>query len=240
VATEKERNLSPDEVLTMLANWIKGKFSPPGARLSLPLDEAMLRDLRSALQRSTTPVGAAPSPQPDPATTVRSAARSTEIIGHMMDTMSDKYAAMKSPAAFFVKMGRIVWALVEAAIPRSVANLLMRYWFTLLLIVEIVMILASTFISEEKTVQALGVKLLILTLLARAAIELLRLALGKGRLPRLALGAVVVVVLLVLWRGVVCLEDHDWPWLKDQFIAAKQNQVCAVLRCENPKPPDKH
>jgi hypothetical protein len=232
---ETERNMSPDHILGLLTAWLRRKLTPRPP-LSYHASTAMLDNLRQALRDNATPVGAAPSPQPDPAFTVRSAARSAEIVGHMMDAMSDKYAVMKNPAAFFVKMGRITWALVEAAIPRSVANLLMRYWFTLLLIVEIVMILGSTFVAQEKTVQALGVKLLALTLLFRAAVEIVGLYLRRLRAPGWAGVVLVSAVLVVFWRGVVHVQDDDIPAIEKRLSAAKQNYLCGWLRCESPKP----
>lgn len=234
--TKNEIDLSPSEVLAMLSNWFRRKSSMQRPRLSSSDSEAMLAGLRHALRNSATPVGAPPTPQPDAGFMLSSAARSTEIFGHMLDTMSSRYAFMKKPAAFFVNMGRICWGVVEAAMPRSIYNLLMRYWFQLLLIVEIVMIVGGTLINSEKSVQALGVKLLILTLVFRALIEMVRLKIGHMRAPRTVVAVVLVLVFIVLWRGVVHVQDDDIPAIEKKLAGAKQNYLCRWLGCESPKP----
>jgi hypothetical protein len=223
----------------MFSNWLRRKSSNPRPRLSASDSKAMLASLRKALQNSATPVGAPPTPQPDAAFMLTSCARSTEIVGHMLDTMSNRYSFMKKPAAFFVTMGRICWSVVEAAMPRSIPNLLMRYWFQLLLIVEIVMIVGGTLITSEKSIQPLGVKLLILTLVFRALIEMVRLKIGHMRAPRTVVAVVLLVVFVTLWRGVVHVQDDDIPAIKNKFLGEKQSYVCRWLGCEGTKAPAK-
>src|ERR1700675_4381704 len=110
-----ETDLTPNAILAALSGWISDKLSPPRHSLDGPPSRAMLDALRAALRQSATPVGASPQPLPDRAFMLRSAARSTEIVGHMLDGISEKYKAFNKPAAFFVKMGRICFAMVEAA-----------------------------------------------------------------------------------------------------------------------------
>jgi hypothetical protein len=230
-----EPNMSPSEILALLSDWIRRKLTPRPP-LSYRATPAMLENLRQALRDNATPVDAAPTPPPDSAFLLQSAARSSEIVGHMLDTMSGKYSFMKKPAAFFVSMGRVSWGVVEAAMPRSIYNLLMHYWFSLLLIVEIVIIAGGTFITSDKSVQPLGVKLLVLTLVFRAVIELVRLYIGHMRFPRTVLGLIVLVVFALLWRGVVHVQDDDIPAIERKLQAAKQSTACKWLRCESAKP----
>ncbi len=236
--TNYEPDLSPTAVLALSFDWIRRKLAPP-PRLSSPATPDMLNDLRKALQRGTTPVGAPPAPKPDPAFMLSSAARSSEIVGHMMDAMSERYSFMKKPAAFFVSMGRVSWGVVEAALPRSMANLLMRYWFKLLLIVEIVMIAGGTLITNDKAVASLGTKLLILTLVFRSVIELVRLYIGRIRASRTVVALVVLVVAAFLWRGVVHVQDDDIPAIRNKLAQQKQSYLCRWLGCESAPPAPK-
>lgn len=208
--------------------------------LTSPASPRILAGLRQALRENATPVGAPPTPEPDTAFMLCAATRSTEIIGHMLDTMSDQYASlMKKPAAFLVRSGRIGWGLVEAAMPRTTYNLLMHYWFKLLLIVELIMIIGGTLISGAKAAQGLGVKLLTLTLIFRALIELMRLYLEHLRISRKLIAVFVLLVFFFLWRGVVQVQDSDIPAIKKKFEGAKQNYLCGWLGCESAAPPAK-
>lgn len=188
----------------------------------VPSDADMIKQLRAALKKSATPFGASPKPEPDRVFMMRSAARSTQIVGHMLDSIADDYSFTKKPAAFIVRLGRIAWAVVEAAVPRSIMRLLMRYWFSVLLIAEIVMIAGGTLISKESAAQGLGLKLLVLTLGFRALIEITRLYLGKRRIGRILAGLVLVVVSLFVWWGTIHFRKVVVPDLQKWVIAMKE------------------
>lgn len=216
--------LTPDAVLSLWARWITRqlqKGSQPGRPLLLPASRATLAGLRQALRNSATPVGQAPEPQPDTTFMMRSAARSTQIVGHILDTISDEYGALKKPAAFMVRMGRIAWAVVEAAIPRSIPNLLMHYWFSVLLIVEIVMITGGTLIGGSKDVQGLGVKLLVVTLVFRALVEATRLFVQKKPVLRLTAVVVLVVASVFVWLGTIHFRTVIFPGIEKRLVVAK-------------------
>jgi len=211
-------------VLIHLSRWIARQLSPqPAPRIS-PISDEMLDALRKALRNGATPVGAHPQPLPDRAFMLRSAARSTQIVGHMMDGISDSYKFVNKPAAFFVKMGRICFGMVEAAMPRSLANLCMQYWFKLLLIVEIVMIVGGTLIKTG-SVQTLGVKLLILTLGFRALIEIIRLYLEGMKGPRTIAVLVALVALALLWWGTVHFREVILPSLEKRLPVSMQKSL---------------
>jgi hypothetical protein len=160
---------------------------------------------------SATPMGKPPEPQPDRIFMARIAARSTQIVGCILDGISAEYSLSQKPAAIIVRTGRLFWAVVEAAVPRSMANLLMHYWFSVLLIIEMVMIAGGTFISGEKAVQGLGIKLLALTLATRILIEVLRFYLAGQRVFRAILIFAVGLGIIFSWWGTIHFREVIVP-----------------------------
>lgn len=204
---------SPSTPFAGLRNAIADSFRRWAAKIATKPRVAArpMAQLRAALRASATPVGQIPRPQLDRVTTLRLAARSTAIVGKVLDGISEQYGVSRKPAALIVRAGRIFWTIVEAAVPRSIYNLLMRYWFAVLLLIEGLIILGGTVLSGEKGVQALGLKLLLFTLGVRALIEITHFYLEGRRILRAVLVAVVLLLLTFSWLGFRYFTKNIWP-----------------------------
>ena len=85
----------------------------------------------------------------DPESTVKTAARATTVIGLMLEGLSSSRNATTKPALWVARLGRIFWALVEVAVPRSFADLFFRHWLKLIYFLEALMIVGSTLLLAE-------------------------------------------------------------------------------------------
>lgn len=86
-----------------------------------------------------------------PEQTLRSAARATTIVGKMFSAVSADYEAGSKYVAWIARLGQIFWALVEVAVPRSLPNLIFRYWVKLLYLFEVLLIVGATLLGEKPT-----------------------------------------------------------------------------------------
>jgi hypothetical protein len=57
------------------------------------------------------------------------------------------------------------------------------------------------------------------------------------RAPRTVVAVVLLVVFVILWRGVVHVQDDDIPAIKNKFLGEKQSYVCRWLGGEGTKAP---
>jgi hypothetical protein len=144
----------------------------------------------------------------------------------MLDGISEQYGVSRKPAALVVRIGRIMWAVVEAAVPRSVPNLLIRYWFSVLLLVEILMIVGGTFVSGEQAVQALGVKLAVFTLAARVLIEIVRYYLEGRRVIRILSVLFIVIAAVFVWLGTIHVREVIVPRTRSWFCNHTGGRDC--------------
>jgi hypothetical protein len=159
--------------------------------------------LKAALQKGTTPVGSAPQPQPDRLFVAKNLARSTEVVGHMLDAISKKRKLSQTPAALIVTVGRMGWTFVEMSVPRKIGNLLAKYWLQLLMLTEIVMIVAGTAIAGQKGVQALGIQLLAGTLVVWFLIKVLGIYLDHVSISWILATVATLVIAFFVWLGVI-------------------------------------
>jgi hypothetical protein len=170
-------------------------------------------DLRKALETFEI------SREPNRKTTLENLARSTRIMGRMLDAMGDKLALLKQPGAVLVQAGGALWGMVEVATPGSVWGSFFRYWFALLMLFSIVMIAGGTIFSEP--VQSLGFRLLVLALATRLTVSVLHTYIqGRKRWKR-ALEAIFVIALLALLvLGMIELQrlyEAAHLWLECHF-----------------------
>ena len=88
-----------------------------------------------------------------PAPLLRNVARATVVVGQMLDDLADRYRFTRKPAALLIRAGRLFWGLVEFAVPRSVHELLGRYWINLLYLAELITITGGWFLSIPQAVR---------------------------------------------------------------------------------------
>lgn len=111
--------------------------------------------------------------RPNPQSTLRTVARATTITGKIFEKLADDYVSSgKRVAAWITRVGLILWGLVELATPKSIWNLLFRYWLQLLYLVELVLIAASTILLVQ-TVQRIGLILFGATVAIHFAVTIL-------------------------------------------------------------------
>jgi hypothetical protein len=116
-----------DEVLARVVRELR-ESTPKNARLAaalrLCLEEAVLLDYfrtRYEVDRAF-----------DPQRAMRLLARSTGIVGEMLESLARRYQVRRESVAWVTRLGRVFWGVVEAAVPRSPWNLLTRNFIHLL------------------------------------------------------------------------------------------------------------
>ncbi|HET9165495.1 MAG TPA: hypothetical protein VFP11_05830, partial [Candidatus Angelobacter sp.] len=127
----------------------------------------------------------------------RSLARATEITGHILEAISDEKGVAKKQAAWITNAGRALWGLVEISVPRSLWELLGKYWQSLLLLVAIIL-LAAGLISGQKGVAGVGWSLAGLAVALFLVRTVLRAWMGGGRNVLGFFRGVIVLLLLAL------------------------------------------
>jgi hypothetical protein len=104
-----------------------------------------------------------------PEETLRTMARTSTVVGRMLEGLTEKYGRGQKYAAYLVRLGRIFWGLVEVSVPQSIWNLLARYWLFLLYLAEILLFVGALLFGPDQ-LRNLALKLFLLTLLVDAVI----------------------------------------------------------------------
>jgi patatin-related protein len=160
----------------------------------------------------------------DPESTVKTAARATTVIGKMLEGLSSSRNAPTKPALWIARLGRIFWALVEVAVPRSFPELFFRHWLKLIYFLEALMIVGSTLLlasdAQRFAITAFGI-----TAAVHLAVVILSdLIQSRKRWATLAktIGIVILVIMIAvggvavsamlgadsLWRAME--KTHKW------------------------------
>ena len=167
-----------------------------------------------------------------PESTVRTAARATTVIGQMLEGLSSSRNVSTKPSLWIARLGRIFWALVEVAVPRSFPELLFRHLLKLIYFLEALLIVGSTLLlasgAQRFAITAFGI-----TAAAHLAVTILSdLIQSRKRWATLAktIGIVILVILIV--AGGVAISailgaDVLWTAMEKtkKFIAGWQNQL---------------
>jgi patatin-related protein len=134
----------------------------------------------------------------DPESTVKTAARATTVIGKMLEGLSSSRNASTKPALWIARLGRIFWALVEVAVPRSFAELFFRHWLKLIYFLEALMIVGSTLLLADGA-QRFAITAFGITAAVHLAVVILSdLIQSRNRWATLAktIGIVILVILI--------------------------------------------
>jgi patatin-related protein len=150
------------------------------------------------------------SKNPNPEMIARSAARATTIIGQMMEDLGDqRVKGGRRVGATVTRIGRAFWGFVEVATPRSLLEILSKYWLQILYLLCAILIVAGSFLSGTQLVR-LG-----LTFAAWVAVvHAVRNALQRYMRGQKPLSAVVglaagLILLGVLLLGALQLQQID-------------------------------
>jgi len=111
-------------------------------RILLDEKEA-LKDYRETLDRKPQPEGAA-----------RALARGTQVVGKMLEGIARKREIDTKRIAILTRMGRLLWGLVEVAVPRRLPELLFHYWVQLIYAFAAIMIVAGFFTTGPDVTKA--------------------------------------------------------------------------------------
>ena len=160
--------------------------------------------------------------RPCPETTLRTVARATTIFGRIFENLADDYYANgKKAAAWITRLGLIFWGTVELATPKSIWNLLFRYWVKLLYLIEFILILGGTLLVRPG-VQQFGFTLFGLTLAIHVAVtflnDLMRSRTKWRNILRLTAIALVALILIVGLLSSVGLIGQPWIWGRMQEV----------------------
>jgi patatin-related protein len=179
--------------------------------------------------------------QVEPENALRSLARSTTVIGRILEGSSSSRRINTKYALWIARLGRIFWALVEVAVPRSFPNLFFNHWLKLVYFLEVLLIVGSTLLLnypiQQFALTAFGIT---------AAIHLAVTVLGdliesRNRWLNLAKAVGLVLLVIVILTGGLTLsailgwdsawfvltkardwfvESVDWGWNSKSLVRA--------------------
>jgi len=164
----------------------------------------------------------------EPKTALRSAARSTTVIGKIFESLSSERQVKTKYALWIARLGQIFWALVEVSVPRSMLNLIFRHWLKLVYFLEALLIVGSTLLVA-KEVQHFALTAFGVTAAVHLAVVILGdLMQSKRRWANIAkMFALVVIVLLIALGGLTLSTffgvHFAWVWIEGVKIWSEQN-----------------
>jgi patatin-related protein len=134
------------------------------------LDDARRANWKKELRDFIAEVPAEPSPQ----LVAKSAARSTAVVGDLLEGISDAYASQAKP--LFRRMaflGRVSWSFVEVSVPRSIRELFGNYWMQLALLFSVTLVVLAMFTGNSGAT-SLAITVTAIVLVVYGLRELLR------------------------------------------------------------------
>jgi hypothetical protein len=157
---------------------------------------------RQALEQMGVRPNTMPAPAPDRALMLEAVSRATNIVGLMLQGIEKERQTGTVAGAYIARAGRVLWAIVATAIPQSTARLLMRYWFSLLVLFEAVVILGAAVFSSASA-QSFGIKLLVFTSGFRFCVELLWVIIRRKTLVAVVIAVFFAVAIPSLLAAVI-------------------------------------
>jgi patatin-related protein len=144
---------------------------------------------------------------------IKSLARSTQIVGAILDDLGNRYLGDRRPGAWIVRLGGWFWGFVEVAVPRSVPNLIFRYWLKLLYVFEALLIVSGLLFSENGNIQQVGWTAFGITLLLNLFLFILTdLLRGRRRWLYGVAVAIFFVLLFLAFLGWAALPETLNSW----------------------------
>jgi Protein of unknown function (DUF3376) len=143
----------------------------------------------------------------DPKQTLRRVARSTRIVGGMLEGLAERHQVNKRSAAWVARLGRLFWGIVEVAIPQSTLNLVTRHFLKLLLLLESLLLLGGTlFVNRE--VQQFALMSLAATIAFSVGVMLLGQSMqGRRWFLKLVVCTLALLVAFLAVLGVVYIIE---------------------------------
>lgn len=151
----------------------------------------------------------------EPESTLRSAARATTVIGKILESMSTKRGASSKYSMWIVRLGRIFWALVEVAVPRSFPDLLFRHWLKLIYFLEVLLIAGSTLLLAKEA-QQFAITAFAITAAIHLAVTILRDVLqSENRWLKIGRAILIFLFIVVIVSGglaIAAVFGWDFAW----------------------------
>ncbi|HXG00604.1 MAG TPA: hypothetical protein VNL69_07450, partial [Bacteroidota bacterium] len=145
-------------------------------------------------------------------------ARSTRIIGKMLEGLTEKRGMSKSSVAWIARIGQIFWSLVIVAVPGSMLDLMFRHWRKVLYTFEILLLVFGTVLTINP-MQQLALTLLGITVGVHLVVRLLSDYMrGRNTLLRLLVVVLVSALVVLAALGVDTLFGHPaLKWLTQRY-----------------------
>lgn len=177
---------------------------PLGVLVSGDWPPALTRDRITAAYRDAFETRNHPR-QIDPERAVRLLARATQIMGRLLDGIALEGAKTLSGVAWWLLWaGRILWGLVEVSVPRSVVQLVFRYWLQVIYVFELLLIVGGMALGNAP-IRQFGLALLFLTLFVDFTRNLFEVLLRRPQ----RMWRAIFVVFALLVGGVFYLGLRD-------------------------------
>jgi patatin-related protein len=156
----------------------------------------------------------------DPKPLLRSVARSTQVIGKILDDIAKQHKVENKALLWITRAGQIFWGLVEVAVPGSIANLVLFHWLKLLYVLEILLI-AATFLIGGPDLKRFAWNAFGLTIAINLAVLLLR---DYMRGKKAVLHTIVVALALVfLFFTVIGVSEVVHPGLREWLFSSARS-----------------
>jgi patatin-related protein len=155
--------------------------------------------------------------------TLKVIARSAQVIGKILDSLSDNQDSgnvKKKAATWIIRIGRLLWGLVEVAMPQSLIGAFIRYWMSLLLFISFLLMVVGPKFSGGDVIQKFGLMLFFTVVVFYAAKSILRkIIFQRFRYLRVIRNVFVSIlagaILIVIGVGIFYLPE---AW--QSFLAA--------------------
>ena len=235
-----------DRLCALLVEGLIAQSSPDKSEAALralaerepgsPINEALQAALRAKLGKEELHgfFGSDYEVNPDlnPKLAVQSLARSTRVVGSMLQQLSDDYKVGASPTLWLSRLGRTFWRLVEVAVPNTLPNLIVRHWLNLLYLFEVLLIVGGTLFAESTIVRFGWTTLLVTGAAHLALVSLGRVMHGNRPWSRLALWVAAGAVIVTLGIGGFALANDAvrgtlWGEIKGVFRPSANQSATA-------------
>ena len=155
---EAQRAIIREELSDVERSRLFDQIAAAGASpASLAFARKILLDEKEALQDYREKL----SREPDPKGAVRAIARSTQVIGKMLEGIAVKRKLETKRISLITRLGSIFWGLVEVAVPRSLPQLFFHYWLQLIYAFSILLIVTGILTGRPDATHAGGTVLAI-------------------------------------------------------------------------------
>jgi len=221
ILEEEYGSTDRDRLCRLLVDGLVAQSSPDAAEADLralaerelgsPINPALQAALRASLSKDQL-LGFyrdsyAVNPNLSPKAAVQSLARSTRVIGAMLEQLSEDSEVGASPSLWFSRLARTFWRLAEVAVPNSIPNLLVKHWLSLLYLFEVLLIVGGTVFGESVIVR-FGWTILFVTGAAHITLATVgRVMQGKQPWSRLALWIAAGAIILTIGVGSFSLAN---------------------------------